>query len=365
MGAPGQAAVALSGIVASTGLMIAMAVMVTSFRGSVDEWLGAILPADIYLAGATGALPLDRATQTRLAAVPGVARIAFSGQRPLRLAADRPPLTLVMRDAPGRAYPAIGTPSPAPPGTVPVWVSEPAARLYGLAPGAALTLPFAGGIRAHVAGEFRDYARQAGAIAIDAADYVRLTGDTVRSEAAIDLTPGTPHAPVIARLRAALPPDLAPSAQIVPVAQLRARALAIFDRSFAITYGLEAVAILVGLAGVAATVSAQTIARTREFGMLRHLGVARGEIVAMLGIEGALLGAVGAVAGLGLGGVLAQVLIRVINPQSFNWTMETRLPWPLLASVAAALVVAAAGTAMLSGRRAVSIDAVRAVREDW
>jgi putative ABC transport system permease protein len=55
----------------------------------------------------------------------------------------------------------------------------------------------------------------------------------------------------------------------------------------------------------------------------------------------------------------------VINPQSFHWTMQTRLPYGLLAAVGAALVVAAGGTALIAGRRALSSDAVRAVREDW
>jgi putative ABC transport system permease protein len=48
-GAPSQAAIALCGIVASTSLMIAMAVMVSSFRGSVDDWLVQILPDDLYM----------------------------------------------------------------------------------------------------------------------------------------------------------------------------------------------------------------------------------------------------------------------------------------------------------------------------
>ncbi len=66
-----------------------------------------------------------------------------------------------------------------------------------------------------------------------------------------------------------------------------------------------------------------------------------------------------------LGGALAQILTHVVNPQSFNWTMETRLPLGLLAGVTLALVIASAVTAMLAGRQAVSADAVRAVREDW
>ncbi len=69
---------------------------------------------------------------------------------------------------------------------------------------------------------------------------------------------------------------------------------------------MEAVAILVGVGGVAATVSAQTLARTKEFGMLRHLGVLKREIAAMLTIEGLLLGVLGALAGLGLGVIISQ-----------------------------------------------------------
>src|SRR5258706_11236878 len=58
--APGQAAVSLAAIVASFSLMAAMAVMVASFRQSVDDWLGPVLPARGYFrttrAGDTGYL---------------------------------------------------------------------------------------------------------------------------------------------------------------------------------------------------------------------------------------------------------------------------------------------------------------------
>jgi putative ABC transport system permease protein len=55
----------------------------------------------------------------------------------------------------------------------------------------------------------------------------------------------------------------------------------------------------------------------------------------------------------------------VINPQSFNWTMATRIPWTVIAGIAAILVATSALTAVVAGRRAVSRDAVRAVSEDW
>ena len=369
-GAPSQAAVALCGIVASTSLMIAMAVMVSSFRGSVEEWLVQILPADLYLtlddAGAAGGL--DAATQARLETLPGVQWAGFLKETPLRLAPDRPPVSLIARaiGGPAGGLPLLGPGLPVPAGRTAVWVSEPAAWLYGYRPGDEIVLPLGDGApRVFVAGVWRDYARQYGAIAIDGVAYTRLTGDALRSSASIAVKPGASEDAVARGVRAALPPEVAMQASIAKPREIRARALQVFDRSFAITYLLEAVAIVVGLAGVAATVSAQTLARAKEFGMLRHVGVRRIQVSGMLAAEGALLGAVGGVAGIGLGLGMSQVLIHVVNPQSFHWTMQTRLPWTLFAVVAAVLIAAAAGAALLAGRRALSADAVRAVREDW
>jgi putative ABC transport system permease protein len=372
-GAPSQAAIALCGIVASTSLMIAMAVMVSSFRASVDDWLVQVLPADIYLrveGDDFSAFSVE--VQRQLAATPGIATIHFRKLTPLSLSPEQPPIALLAEDIdpadPGSTLPLIGVARPVPQGATPVWVSEPATWLYDYRAGERIDLPIAGArgsAKVFVAGIWRDYGRQQGTIAMDAKDYTRLTGDALRSDAAIVLAPGAAPAAVLEAMRARLPPSLASRVSLVPSRELRALSLRIFDRSFAVTYVLEAIAILVGLAGVAATFSAQTLARTKEFGMLRHIGVLRRQIVAMLAAEGALLGAVGVVAGIGLGIAMSQVLIHVINPQSFHWTMETRLPIPLFAAVTVALIVAAAGTALLAGKRALSADAVHAVREDW
>ena len=366
-GAPGEAATALCGIVASTALMIAMATMVTSFRGAVDDWLGQVLSADLYMRANAGA-SFDPATRARLAATPGVANLAFGRQLPLTIAPDRPPITLVARPQRGVADPQfvlIARADVVPAGILPIWVSEPAQRLYHWNPGDVIRLPIGGGTRFAVAGVWRDYARQSGAALIDDADYQSLTGDTGRDEASVMLVPGSDAAAVTQRLRTRVSPMLRGQIDITQPAVLRRFALKLFDRSFAVTYLLEAIAILVGLAGVAATMSAQTLAREREFGMLRHLGLTRAQLGAMLASEGAIVGLTGALAGIALGLVLAQVLIHVINPQSFNWTMDTRIPVGTLIAVAAALTGAAAVTAVLAGRRATSRSAVQSVREDW
>jgi putative ABC transport system permease protein len=146
---------------------------------------------------------------------------------------------------------------------------------------------------------------------------------------------------------------------------VRARSLAVFDRTFAVTYGLEAVAILIGLLGVSSSFSAQALSRRREFGVLRHLGMTRRQIAAMLGCEGALLATFGAAVGLALGCVIGLVLIHVINRQSFHWSMDLHLPMLPLAALSLTLIAASAFVAVWSGRYAMRHEAALAVREDW
>ncbi len=99
-------------------------------------------------------------------------------------------------------------------------------------------------------------------------------------------------------------------------------------------------AIAIGLFGIAASFSAQVLARRKEFGLLVHLGLTRRQILAVVAVEGALWTAVGAALGLALGIAVSVVLVKVVNPQSFHWTMELLLPWPRLGALCAAVVVA-------------------------
>jgi putative ABC transport system permease protein len=85
----------------------------------------------------------------------------------------------------------------------------------------------------------------------------------------------------------------------------------------------------------------------------------------MLAREGALAAGVGVVAGLAAGGAIGLVLIRVVNRQSFHWSMDVHVPWASLALFGLALVALGALSAVLAGRQAMRQDAVLAVREDW
>ncbi len=363
--APGHAVVAAAGVLTSVALAAAMAIMVASFRDSVDQWLYQLLPADLYLrAGqAQSSGYLDEALQARISAINGVDRSNFTRHDNLRLAAGKAPVALIARPiaANGSDLPLVG---PVRLGEQPaIWISEAMLDIYGWRLGQKVSLPLAGKlVELTVAGVWRDYSRQTGAIMINLDDYRRLTGDRLINDAAIDLAPGVNADQVAAALTAMAGPGVL---EIARPGEIRALSLRIFDRTFAVTYLLEAVAIAIGLAGVAASFAALASARRREFGMLRHLGLTRRQIGWMLAQEGALAAGVGVLAGLLVGGAIGLVLIEVVNRQSFHWSMDLHVPWASLALFATGLILLAALAAVLAGRQAMRQDAVLAVREDW
>lgn len=368
---PSLAALGMAGIVASFALMIAMATMVASFRASLDEWLGRVLPADLYVraGGPVTNAEFGPGDVAALRAAPGVTRAEFTRVARVSLAPDQPDVTVLARpvDAARAALdlPVVGTTQlPPPGGPPPAWVSEAVVRLYGAQVGTVLELPLGGAARPFfVAGVVRDYARQWGSVTLREADYVAATGDTARSEAALWLADGARPDAVIADLRSRL--AAGDVAEFSAAGELRALSLRIFDRSFTVTYVLEAIAIVIGLVGVGATFAAQALTRGREFAVLRHLGLTRRQVLALLALEGGLVSGLALVGGLGAGLLVALVLVAVVNPQSFNWTMDLHVPVVLVATLAAVLLAAAVATAVAAGRRLAGRDLARAVSADW
>ena len=374
------AAVAVSGVVAALALAVALTVMVASFRDSVTRWLDVLLPADLYVrtAGTLSAGDtafLDSALVERAASVPGITRVATQRVRTLQFDAVRPPVALLARAIgdPARDMPLVGALHAVPAGRVPVYVSEAMVDLYGARPGTPLPqLDAALGLatsrdassRFVVAGVWRDYVRQTGAVLLDQRDYVQLTGDRRVNDLAAWLAPEAQASQVQDALRQAAGPGGA-LLEFASAREIRASSLRVFDRSFAVTYWLQAVAIGIGLFGVAASFSAQVLARRKEFGLLAHLGLTRAQILAVVAGEGAAWTFIGAVAGLALGLAVSVVLVHVVNPQSFHWTMDLLVPWVRLLALCVAVIAAGTLTAWLAGRAAAGREAVLAVREDW
>ncbi len=368
--APGQAMVSLASIVAAVSLSASIAIMVISFRTSLEDWLEHILPGDMFVrtSGQGETAFLSSQMQSLISQVSGVRRVEFLAGQRIRLERGHSPVTLLAREVdandPGRTLSLVsGVVLPQTGQPPPVWISEYVADIFGYQVGDVMHLPIGGrDVPMTVSGIWRDYARLNGALMITLSDYRRLAESDKVDDAQLWLNDGADAVAVRRALRAILPME---GVEISLPNELRTESLAIFDRTFAVTYALEAVAVVIGLAALSASFSALTLARRREFGMLRHIGFSRTQIVRMLAFEGTLVSVIGLVIGLLLGWVMSVVLIDVVNRQSFHWSMDLHLPWSGLVFFAAAMLTAAMFAAVSSARRAVAGDAVRAVREDW
>jgi putative ABC transport system permease protein len=317
-------------------------------------------------------------------------------QRSMALSLDsaRPTVTLLVRPlreiqsadktAVVTDLPLLAPTLPAPAGFIAVYVSEAMVDLYGARTGSELaplaqalattTRPGTGKPRFFVAGVWRDYARQFGTIAIDSQDFARWSDDARVNDLALWLQTGAEGGQVeqairdLANAMAASKEkanDAASLLEFGSAQEIRKRTMDIFDRSFAVTYWLQAVAIGIGLFGVAASFSAQVLARRKEFGLRLHLGLTRAQVLQVLALEGAAWTTLGAIAGTTLGLAVAAVLVYVVNPQSFHWSMDMQVPLLRLLALAAAVIGAGTLTAWLAGRAAAGRDAVMAVKEDW
>jgi len=201
---------------------------------------------------------------------------------------------------------------------------------------------------------------------MDAADFAPLSTDGRVNDLALWLESSVTAQATEERIRAlAAQHGAADVLEFGSAQEIRSRTLLIFDRSFAVTYWLQAVAIGIGLFGVAASFSAQVLARRKELGLLLHLGLTRRQVLQVLALEGAAWTTLGALAGTVLGLAVAAILVFVVNPQSFHWTMDIAIPAGRLLALAGAVIAAGTLTAWLSGRAAVGQDAVMAVKEDW
>ncbi len=370
------ATVAVAGVVASLALSVALTVMVASFRESITTWLDTVLPADLYAragasTGGSDVITLAPGWVRDAAGVDGVIRIETLRVSSVQIDAAQPAVALIARPLadPARSLPLVGELATLPQGETAAYVSEAMVTLYGAAIGTRLALPLPNGERAtvFVRGVWRDYARQHGAVVLATDDWRRLTGDTRINDLALWLRPGADVALVQQQLRA-LAARHGMDGELIEFAsasEIRAISLRVFDRSFAVTYWLQGVAIAIGLFGIAASFSAQVLARRKEFGLLAHLGLTRRQVLTVVTAEGAVWTAAGALLGLALGIAVSVVLVKVVNPQSFHWTMDLMLPWARLAVLCAAVIAAGTVTAGLAARRAAGRDMALAVKEDW
>lgn len=373
--APSAATPLIAGTVAAFSLTVAMMVMVSSFRTSVSDWLGLVLPADLYTSSQSMADQpgFDPAVQAMVAKVPQVQRVETSRQRNLRLSNERPEVVLIAKPLnlqnPMQSVALVGL-SKLPPMDDQqhrvVFGSEAMADVYGWRVGEETRLPLnsQGLTKVWVGGLYRDYGRQHGSVVMSTVDYEAITGDRSRSSVSVWLENGADTAQVILNIQAQVP-ELT-QLKWISASDVRQLSLKIFDQSFAMTYALEAASLFVALFSVAAGVTGQLLLRRREFGLLTYLGMSEKDSLRMVSLEVGLLLAVAVVWASILGGLMSQILIHKVNPGSFHWTMNTHFDTGQWLAISALLLMLGVLAARWAARQ--GLDSKRlaeSLRADW
>lgn len=221
-------------------------------------------------------------------------------------------------------------------------VSEVFARTTGVGVGEEVTLRTPQGPRAFpVTGVFYDYATDGGKVVMDHALFRRLWDDPSTTVIPVYLSPGVDPEAVRRDIERSLgrQGELA----ILRNADIKREILAIFDRTFTVTYALELIAVTIALLGIANTVLTSVLERQREIATMRAIGASASQIKRLVLWETSYLGLIGGLLGVVAGVLLAILLIEVINRQSFGWTIRFLFsPRLLLEAMAVALGAAVA-----------------------
>jgi putative ABC transport system permease protein len=357
--APLMAQVAASGLIVSFALTVSMVTMVSSFRTALDQWLDDVLPAPMYMRSKGVPLPADMLAALERPQSP-FARVERMATVMLTLDPRRPPVALLVRELdradPAARLPFTGAVLAAPPGRITAWISEPLQELHGLVPGQTLRLPLLGReVEVFVGGVWRDYARQFGAVVIAAADYRALGGSVAATDLALWPRPGQEDAAGIWMREQAKRHGIEGASS----GEIRELSLSIFDKSFAVTYALEAAAMLIGLFGLAVTLAASVWLRARELATLSALGFDRAMLGRAIVFEGALIAVIGLALGLACGIAVGAILTHVVNPQAFHWRMPLQVPWTQVLLGAALTLVAGMGASRFAARQATRLPAAQ------
>jgi putative ABC transport system permease protein len=358
-----RTSIAIIALSVSVSAAIGVGVMVDSFRGTVVEWLDMTLRADVYIQPPTAVARLGGGVldAEALALMRGLPDVAFAyGVRRTEVRGEDGPIALVVIEHGPASHPAYRFTRTA--GEDPwadfaagaVYVSEPFAYRSGITAGDSLLMQTPlGARRMPVAAEYVDYGSDVGVVLMDRGVYESKFGDPAYSGLALYLRDGADVGAVASEVRQLTAPYQ--SLIVQSNASLRRASLDIFDRTFAITWVLQILALVVAVIGVISALSAIQLERAWEYAVQRAVGLRRGTLSRLIVLQSALMGALAGLLAIPLGVALAAGLVQVINQRSFGWSLEFTVSPTILAQALVISVLAAVVAALIPARAAAKV----------
>ena len=368
-----RTSIVVTALATAISMMISVGIMVASFRETVQVWLEDQLRADIYMRAEgqpTAGIfpPLAQAVVPIIARTPGVEDVdafhAFTFQYEGEKATFGAGISSIvqrhntLRFLDGDAVAILQSL----PGRDRVVVSEPFANKHRVHKGDVLKIALGDRVAAMtVAGIYYDYSSDRGFVISDWTTLEKYLPEQPVTNIAVYVGKGADATAVRRELEARLAEF---PVAIAPNATLRRGAVEVFDRTFAVTWALEAIAIIVAMLGTANSLLALVLDRRREIGLIRYLGADDGQVRRMVLTEAGLVGLLAAGLGLMLGAALSLELIYVINKQSFGWTIQFHPPLVLLGGALLLVWVFTIAAGIYPARFAAKLQPVEAVHEE-
>jgi putative ABC transport system permease protein len=366
-----RTSVASAALSLATGMMIAVALMVGSFRETVRIWVDQTVSSDLWLRPSKGfsnaqiaLFPPNVADEVKkLPFVEAVDRIRGRdvlfgetiiavGSGDFSIASKYGSLPMIAprsaRDALTDAVRSNG-----------VFVSESFSLKFDKGVGDDVELA---GTHLPIVGVYRDYSSDRGVVVMDRKLFHSIFHDDRVNTIVVYLKTGVTTDYARKQLERTISPRF--NAFVVTNAEVKTEVMRIFDQTFMITYALLGVAIVVAVMGIINTMSALILERTRELALLRITGMSAGELRTMIVLESTLLGVASIAAGLVMGYALSWILIYVINKQSFGWTIEFHTPTSLIIASLAVTLLSSALAGLAPARLATRIHVATAIKSE-
>jgi putative ABC transport system permease protein len=349
-------AVTIAALATAVAMIVGLTVMIHSFRESLTAWMEQGVVADLFIAPASNetvgfgsVVPSEPISWLRqqgavdtvdtFREITAMARMQ-DGDHPVLLAAIdgryRNNLQFEGGDAAGRMQRVFSGEA--------VAITESLARRWHLRAGRTLTLLTPNGVESFpIAGVYTDYSRDQGALLMAHSRFAQSWQDLGPQSLAVYMKPGADPGAMANQFLS----RFSARGEFIAYSNraLRARILKIFDQTFAVTYVLRTIALIVAVFGIFLAVTTLVAERARETGMLRAVGASHGQIAGLFMTESGLIGVASSLLGTITGFALALVLTWVVNPAFFGWTIHFHIPSMAIAStppwIVAATIIAA------------------------
>jgi putative ABC transport system permease protein len=366
-----RTSVTIAALAAAVAMAIGVSVMVFSFRRTVESWIDQTLVADFFVAPASNEIVgpssfIPPEAIKYFETQPGVAAVDTFRDASSLMGNETIAVAVVRGTEQRRLHFLRGNGE-----TIMqrfqneecVLVSESFARRHRTRDGEMLELQTPeGGKKFPVAGTFYDYTRDQGVVYMTTKTFVAHWKDDRVHSLAVYFDPNTSPDSVMSGFRA----EFSRTGQFMTLSNrdLRTRIFEIFDQTFAVTYVLRTIAVIVAIVGICLTLTTLITERSRELAVLRAIGASVGQLRKLLLWESAMIGFLAAIVGLASGLCLSFVLTGVINRAFFGWTIQLAFPWRSLAFTPVWIIAAAVLAGVIPAWRAGRLIVAEALRNE-